>query len=385
MATKKAKPNGHFHLLAECVEQYFRDIPICDLPGVGYSTTQKLANLQVNTCAELQHMTIGQLQEQFGRKLGETLHQHCRGIDSKPLTYHQVRLHSIRPWILRQQSSVRPIICVYTLFQVRKSVSAEVNYGIRFTEEHELDAFLGQLCAEVHSRLTEIAARGKSVTLKYMVRAADAPVETAKFMGHGYCDHVTKTITLQQFTANLTVITQTVFNIKNILRIPPKELRGIGIQMSKLDTGEKQAAKKNALRTLFEKQKQRPTEEVADKRAVTNPLSRSQSMRRVKSFGGTPSPGEARKFRPSQRLHKIFEELDLDVLAELPDDIRNEIIQEQERILQKTADDRKIVPAMFDPQAKRRTARNLASDYEANETNVNKSHGFDPFARATVC
>lgn len=274
---------------------------------------------------------------------------------------------------------------------MRKSVSAEVNYGIRFTEEHELDAFLGQLCAEVHSRLTEIAARGKSVTLKYMVRAADAPVETAKFMGHGYCDHVTKTITLQHFTANLTVITQTVFNIKNLLRIPPKELRGIGIQMSKLDTGEKQAAnKKNALRTLFEKQqKQRPSEQLADKRAFgasnDKPLSRSQSMRKVKSFGGTPSPGEARKFRPSQRLHKIFEELDLDVLAELPDDIRNEIIQEQERIWQQNADDRKMVPAMFGAQAKRRTARNLASDYAANGRNVKESHGFDPFASATVC
>lgn len=112
MATKKAKPNGHFHLTSECVEEYFRAIPIGDLPGVGYSTTQKLDNLQVKTCAELQHMTIGQLQEHFGRKLGETLHQHCRGIDNKPLTYHQVRrLRFIRPAILRSSSSTINLLC----------------------------------------------------------------------------------------------------------------------------------------------------------------------------------------------------------------------------------------------------------------------------------
>lgn len=90
MATKKAKPNGQFHLLADNVENYFRDILISDLPGVGYSTTQKLTNLQMNICADLQQMTLSNLQKEFGRKLGEMLHQYCRGIDNKPLAYNQV-------------------------------------------------------------------------------------------------------------------------------------------------------------------------------------------------------------------------------------------------------------------------------------------------------
>lgn len=65
---------------------------------------------------------------------------------------------------------------------MRKSVSAEVNYGIRFKDDQELDNFLHQLCAEVHSRLMEVSAKGKTITLKMMVRAPEAPVETAKFM-----------------------------------------------------------------------------------------------------------------------------------------------------------------------------------------------------------
>lgn len=90
MATKRAKPNGQFHLRMECVEEYFSDISISDLPGVGYSTTQKCINLGIKTCADLQRVPLSKLQQEFGRKMGETLHQNSRGIDNKPLTYDQV-------------------------------------------------------------------------------------------------------------------------------------------------------------------------------------------------------------------------------------------------------------------------------------------------------
>lgn len=94
MATKKAKPNGQFHLLAGNVEDYFRDIAISELPGVGYSTSQKLNNLQIKICADLQQMSMANLQQEFGRRMGETLYQYCRGIDNKPLAYNQVRYPS---------------------------------------------------------------------------------------------------------------------------------------------------------------------------------------------------------------------------------------------------------------------------------------------------
>lgn len=91
MATKKAKPNGEFYLNADQVEEYFNDIPIADLPGVGYSTTLKLKNLHLNTCRDLRQLPLAQLQHEFGKKFGETLSQYCRGVDTKPLTYDQVR------------------------------------------------------------------------------------------------------------------------------------------------------------------------------------------------------------------------------------------------------------------------------------------------------
>lgn len=66
---------------------------------------------------------------------------HCRGIDDRELTFGHVR----------------------------KSVSAEVNYGIRFQSQEEAEKFLHQLSCEVKNRLQEIQMKTKCITLKLMV------------------------------------------------------------------------------------------------------------------------------------------------------------------------------------------------------------------------
>lgn len=51
----------------------------------------------------------------------------------------------------------------------RKSVSAEVNYGIRFKSLDEADIFIRQLSVEVQTRLAEAKVKGCSITLKLLV------------------------------------------------------------------------------------------------------------------------------------------------------------------------------------------------------------------------
>lgn len=91
MATKKAKPNGQFHLLSDEVEEFFTDIPISDLPGVGHSSNYKLKNFNLKTCEDLRSWSLIRLEHEFGKKLGLSLYNHCRGIDDKPLVYDQVK------------------------------------------------------------------------------------------------------------------------------------------------------------------------------------------------------------------------------------------------------------------------------------------------------
>uniref|UniRef100_A0A1I8PNV4 DNA repair protein REV1 n=1 Tax=Stomoxys calcitrans TaxID=35570 RepID=A0A1I8PNV4_STOCA len=237
MATKKAKPDGQYHLQSENVESYMAEIPIKELPGVGSSTAYTLNDAKLVTCGDLQKVSLARIQMLVGKKFGETLYQFCRGLDQRGLTYGQIR----------------------------KSVSAEVNYGIRFKTYAELETFLKQLCQEVHRRLLNIKRKTKCITLKLMVRAEEAPVETSKFMGHGVCDHITKSVSLPEFSNDLEIITKHILNTMKALALPPHELRGIGIQLSKLDDPsiEQEKPKANIIKNMFskvkERQKQNPT------------------------------------------------------------------------------------------------------------------------------
>lgn len=207
LATKKAKPDGQFFLTEDLVEDFMCDIKLRDLPGVGSQTAYKLESLGHITCGSLQTLTLASLKNHLGNKTGAQLFEQCRGRDPNPLTFHTVR----------------------------KSVSAEVNYGIRFENNNQCLEFLKQLSAEVHSRMHQFKVMGKCITLKLMVRAKDAPVETAKFLGHGYCDVINKSVSLQNATNDLEIITKEVISLCKKQNVDPTEMRGIGIQVTKLD------------------------------------------------------------------------------------------------------------------------------------------------------
>lgn len=312
MATKQAKPNGQFHLPPEDVQGYFQDILITDLPGVGRSTTAKLEKMNWKTCGDLQKVPIATLQRELGKKFGETVHQLASGKDEKPLNFGQFR----------------------------RSVSAEVNYGIRFKEPQELESFLTQLCGEVQNRLIEARRKGKCVTLKYMVRAPGAPVETAKFMGHGICDAVNKSINLPEFTTDAEVIKKAVLQLNADFNIPPEELRGIGIQVTKLDggatDGKSNDLKDSRLKEMFSKvQKKNDEKEVPSESKVSAPPTSISPSKKAKSpvKRGRPKKGTKNmKTKPLAELLRptasnLDSDLDQDVLKELPDELREEAIR----------------------------------------------------------
>lgn len=99
--------------------------------------------------------------------------------------------------------------------------------------------------------MSQINVIGKALTFKLMVRAADAPVETAKFMGHGFCDNVTKTMNFPQATDNLDAITKQVLDICKKLDVKPEDMRGIGIQISKLESKDNCGVKKGGIQNFL--------------------------------------------------------------------------------------------------------------------------------------
>jgi DNA repair protein REV1 len=206
MATRKAKPNGQFLLTKMSASEFMKRRPVSDLPGVGYSTKTKLEGLNVNLCGDLQAKPLSWLQSEFGPKTGRSLYHNCRGIDDRPLK------------IVRE----------------RKSLSAEINYGIRFKQESDADEFMKNLGVEVQSRLNAACVKGKQITLKVKVRADDAPLEPVKYMGHGVCNNLSRSVVLASATDSCSVISQESLKLLKQLKVTVQDIRGMGIQISKL-------------------------------------------------------------------------------------------------------------------------------------------------------
>ena len=128
LATKKAKPNGQFLLREDCAGDILAELKASELPGVGRSLEHKLVALGVATVGDLVKVSLDKLQKELGHKTGASLYNMARGRDDRELE----------------------------LDHVRKTISAEVNYGIRFKTAAEAEQFLAQLSEEVAARMARL-------------------------------------------------------------------------------------------------------------------------------------------------------------------------------------------------------------------------------------
>ena len=103
------KPDGLFVITPDQVDDFVANLPVNKINGVGRVTTQKLADLGVNTCRDLQALEKPLLLKRFG-KHGLRLYDLARGKDERPV-----------------QTS-----------RVRKSLSVEHTYGNDLTSDREL-------------------------------------------------------------------------------------------------------------------------------------------------------------------------------------------------------------------------------------------------------
>ena len=208
IATKKAKPNGQFFLSnnQEDIAKVMDDMVVGDLPGVGWTLKAKLKEIGVLLCRDLKAISKERLMRDFGQKTGETLYNSCRGVDTRMLVTNQQR----------------------------KTVGAEVNWGMRFETTDQVQAFVRELVREVTKRLTEAKFMGRIITIKVKRVQANAGTPI-KFLGHGLCDSFSRSVTLASATSSPDVIYREAWALYQILKVPDPELRGMGIHLSRLE------------------------------------------------------------------------------------------------------------------------------------------------------
>ncbi|CAK7268449.1 deoxycytidyl transferase [Sporothrix epigloea] len=208
IALRRAKPAGQYHIRPEDALDVLGELAVEQLPGVAYSISGKLKDkLGVQTVRDLRALPKERLVAVLGPKTGERLYTYARGIDHTAVGDQPVR----------------------------KSVSADVNWGIRFTNQGEADAFVLDLCKELERRLLHEQVRGRSLTVKILRRSADAPLDTEKHLGHGKCDVFNKSVIFGVATHDAAQLGKEALSIVRSFRFSPGDLRGIGVQMQKLE------------------------------------------------------------------------------------------------------------------------------------------------------
>lgn len=329
VALRKAKPAGQCQIRPEEVLDILSDLKVEDLPGVAYSIGGKLEEMGVKFVKDLRQTSKERLVSVLGPKTGEKLWEYARGID-------------------RTEVGEQPI---------RKSVSADVNWGIRFVNQEEAEEFVRNLCKELERRLLNEGVKGKHLTMKIMRRALDAPLDPAKHLGHGKCDTFTKSIAFGVATNDAELIGRESVTILRSFKFSPGDLRGLGVQMTKLEPIKPSAAPEGSQKKLDfgsapPPAKRQKTEAIDDVTGANKP-SRRLSGQEVEQDPISVDPLTPRKpkVHPALALARanaadkkansplniagtqfiIPSNADPAVLAELPQDIRSRLVNQAKR------------------------------------------------------
>ncbi|KAK1600397.1 impB/mucB/samB family protein [Colletotrichum navitas] len=324
VALRRAKPAGQFQIKPEQVLDIIGELEVKDLPGVAYSLSGKLEEIGVKFVKDIRQVTKERLSSTLGPKTGEKLWEYARGID-------------------RTEVGEQP---------PRKSVSAEVNWGIRFINQQEAEEFILNLCKELERRLLSEQVKGKQFTMKIMRRALDAPLDPPKHLGHGKCDSFSKSILFGVATHDADTIAKEAVSILRSYRFTPGDLRGLGVQLTKLEPIKSGAtgAESSQRRLVFPNfggpagAKKAAVEPIDDSKSPQKPRASIQSRADVAQdpIADDPLTPRKPKVHPALALARAGErdakaqtplnimgtqfilpsQVDPSVLAELPSDIR---------------------------------------------------------------
>ncbi|KAH6644444.1 hypothetical protein C7974DRAFT_383575 [Boeremia exigua] len=288
VALRKAKPAGQHQIKPDEVLDFIGQLQVQDLPGVAWSIGGKLEDAGVKLVKDIRNLTKERLIQILGPKTGEKLYEYSRGIDKQEVG-EQV---------------------------IRKSVSAEVNWGVRFATQAQAEEFMASLCGELQKRLLKEKAKGKHFTLKIMRRAVDAPIEPPKHLGHGKCDTFNKSLVLGVATNSKEALTKEAIGILRSFGFSPGELRGIGVQMTKLEPMRTatDGGVEGSQRRLQFKMPNKPT--IARQGSVST-IGTPVRSRRIR-VDVPPAPESGRK-RPTLARQDSIEEEPSNILDELKD------------------------------------------------------------------
>ena len=90
IASDQNKPNGQFVIEPKEVSEFIANLPLKKIPGVGKVTSEKLLQMGLVRCADVQKTDRHLLLNLFG-KMGQRIWQYSHGIDEREIQPHRER------------------------------------------------------------------------------------------------------------------------------------------------------------------------------------------------------------------------------------------------------------------------------------------------------
>jgi len=84
------KPDGQYVITPDMVDDFVRKLPVRKIHGVGKVTARKMQLMGIDTCADLQNLSLVDLLDHFG-SFGERLYNLSRGQDDRKIQMDSVR------------------------------------------------------------------------------------------------------------------------------------------------------------------------------------------------------------------------------------------------------------------------------------------------------
>lgn len=207
LATKRAKPNRAFRVTPEEERRFIATTAIEDIPGVGRSAAEKLQIFGAKTCEELLRVPANDVKSAIGVKLAEKLLDAARGVDKTP-------------WRVRPD---------------RKSVGAQMSWGVRCASDDVAYEFIRQLVNEVSQRMQRLRIRGERINLKVWRAIPEIRTKRGEYQGHGACDILNRSKQMRAMSNDTELIASEALSLLRELRVEATLIRGLGVSVTKLE------------------------------------------------------------------------------------------------------------------------------------------------------
>ncbi len=161
IASEQNKPDGLFVLSPAEVPQFIQQLALSRIPGIGGKTAERLSQLGLHTCADVQQFPRRQLLYLLG-KTGLMLLERAYGIDERPL-----------------QTS-----------RERKSVGVETTFATDIVHEEQGHAMLPDLLNELSKRLQRREWQGQIARQGVKIKFADFQQTTVERSVSAFSPHL---------------------------------------------------------------------------------------------------------------------------------------------------------------------------------------------------